>query len=168
MSRGLQYTVAYTFAKAIDWWAGTIPQPEYWHLNKGDQANSNPHLLNTSVIYELPFGEGRKFLERLRRAVAYRGRMAGQRVLHRPIRDAVHRDRRTPRRSTPATARTRRPIRSRSREILGGLAPYFDVDRVQAGHRGAIRNGRIQHAARTRRGQPGPEPLPDFLAQAAT
>jgi len=28
MSRGLQYTVAYTFAKAIDWWAGTIPQPE--------------------------------------------------------------------------------------------------------------------------------------------
>ena len=28
MSNGLQYTVAYTFAKAIDWWAGTIPQPE--------------------------------------------------------------------------------------------------------------------------------------------
>ena len=24
---GLQYTVAYTFAKAIDWWAGSIPQP---------------------------------------------------------------------------------------------------------------------------------------------
>jgi hypothetical protein len=62
MSHGLQYTVAYTFAKAIDWWAGAIPQPEYWHLNKGDQANSNPHLLNTSVIYSLPFGSGRKFL----------------------------------------------------------------------------------------------------------
>ena len=62
MSQGLQYTVAYTFAKAIDWWAGTIPQPEYWHLNKGDQANSNPHMLNTSVIYSLPFGAGRKFL----------------------------------------------------------------------------------------------------------
>ena len=56
MSHGLRYTVAYTFAKAIDWWAGSIPQPEYWHLNKGDQANSNPHLLNTSVIYSLPFG----------------------------------------------------------------------------------------------------------------
>jgi hypothetical protein len=62
MSSGLQYTLAYTFAKAIDWWAGTIPQPEFRHLNKGDQANSNPHLLNASVIYELPFGNGRKFL----------------------------------------------------------------------------------------------------------
>ena len=62
MSSGLQYTVAYTFAKAIDWWAGTIPQPEYRHLNKGDQANSNPHMLNASVIYELPFGNGKTFL----------------------------------------------------------------------------------------------------------
>jgi hypothetical protein len=62
MSSGLQYTVAYTFAKAIDWWAGTIPQPEFQHLNKGDQANSNPHLFNTSVIYSLPFGNGQKFL----------------------------------------------------------------------------------------------------------
>jgi hypothetical protein len=61
MSSGLQYTVAYTFAKAIDWWAGTIPQPEYRHLNKGDQGNSNPHMLNASVIYELPFGNGKKF-----------------------------------------------------------------------------------------------------------
>jgi hypothetical protein len=55
--------VAYTFAKATDWWAGTIPQPEYQHLNKGDQANSNPHLLNVSVIYQLPFGAGRRFLD---------------------------------------------------------------------------------------------------------
>ncbi len=31
MSRGLQYSVAYTFGKAIDWWASTIPQPEYWY-----------------------------------------------------------------------------------------------------------------------------------------
>jgi hypothetical protein len=62
ISNGLQYTVAYTFAKAIDWWAGTIPQPEYQYLNKGDQSNSNPHLLNASFIYELPFGNGRKFV----------------------------------------------------------------------------------------------------------
>jgi len=61
-SSGLQYTVAYTFAKAIDWWAGAIPQPEYWYLNKGDQANSTPHLLNVSAIYQLPFGSGRRFL----------------------------------------------------------------------------------------------------------
>ena len=90
---GLQYTVAYTFAKAIDWWAGTIPQPEYWHLNKGDQANSNPHMLNISVIYELPFGIGTEVPERLRRAVARLRRVAGERVLHRALRDAVHGDR---------------------------------------------------------------------------
>ena len=35
MSSGLQYTVAYTFAKAIDWWAGTIPQPEYLAPEQG-------------------------------------------------------------------------------------------------------------------------------------
>jgi hypothetical protein len=63
LSSGLQYTVAYTFAKAIDWWAGTIPQPEYQYLNKGDQANNSPHLLNVSVIYQLPFGSGRRFLD---------------------------------------------------------------------------------------------------------
>jgi hypothetical protein len=32
-------------------------------LNKGDQANSTPHLLNVSVIYQLPFGTGRRFLD---------------------------------------------------------------------------------------------------------
>jgi len=60
MSRGLQYSVAYTYGKTIDWWANTIPQPEYWYLNKADTGL--PHTLNTSVIYELPFGNGRKFL----------------------------------------------------------------------------------------------------------
>jgi len=60
MSRGLQYSVAYTYGKTIDWWASTIPQPEYWYLNKGETGV--PHTLNTSVIYELPFGSGRKFL----------------------------------------------------------------------------------------------------------
>jgi hypothetical protein len=62
MDNGLQYTAAYTYAKATDWWAGTIPQPEYWDLNRGDQSNSTPHLFNTSAMYELPFGPGRKFL----------------------------------------------------------------------------------------------------------
>ena len=92
MSQGLQYTVAYTFAKAIDWWAGSIPQPEYWHLNKGDQANSNPHLLNTSVIYSLPFGAGRKFLNDSGVMSHICGWVAGQCVFHRQIRNAVHRD----------------------------------------------------------------------------
>ena len=34
-SNGFQYTVAYTFSKTINWWAGSIPQPQYWALNKG-------------------------------------------------------------------------------------------------------------------------------------
>jgi hypothetical protein len=50
------------FAKAIDWWAGAIPQPEYQYLNKGDQANSTAAPLNVSVIYLLPFGSGQRFL----------------------------------------------------------------------------------------------------------
>jgi hypothetical protein len=60
MNRGLQYSFAYTFAKTINWWASTIPQPEYWYLNKGETGL--PHTLNISVVYELPFGSGRKFL----------------------------------------------------------------------------------------------------------
>ena len=62
-SNGMQYTVAYTFSKAINWWAGTIPQPEYWALNKGVSASDTPHLFNTSLVYELPFGSGRKLLK---------------------------------------------------------------------------------------------------------
>jgi hypothetical protein len=60
MSNGLQYSVAYTYAKTIDWWLGSIPQPQYWDLNKGETGL--PHTLNVSAVYELPFGPGRKFL----------------------------------------------------------------------------------------------------------
>ena len=60
---GFQYTFAYTFSKSINWWAGSIPQPEYFALNKGQAANNTPHLVNTSVVYELPFGKGKKYLQ---------------------------------------------------------------------------------------------------------
>jgi Carboxypeptidase regulatory-like domain/TonB dependent receptor len=65
MSGGFQLTFAYTYAKATDWWAGTIPIPEYWDLNKGPQGGTYaavPHKMDMSAVYELPFGEGRKFL----------------------------------------------------------------------------------------------------------
>ena len=127
MSGGLQYTVAYTFAKAIDWWAGTIPQPEFQHLNKGDQANSNPHLFNASVIYSLPFGQGQRFLDD---AGALSHIAGGWQV------NAFF----TARSGTPftVTASTaslnagsgtpqRADLVAEDVEILDGISPYFDV-----------------------------------------
>lgn len=61
-ANGLQYTFSYTWSKAINWWAGNIPQPEYFALNKGEAANNTPHLFNSSLVYELPFGKGKRFL----------------------------------------------------------------------------------------------------------
>ena len=72
MIRGFQFTSAYTYARAIDWWAGNIAIPEYYHLNKATQGGgsfqaaragtSTPHKVDASVIYQLPFGSGRRFL----------------------------------------------------------------------------------------------------------
>jgi hypothetical protein len=59
---GFSMTGSYTYARGIDWWAGGILIPEYWSLNKGTQGGNTPHKLDVSAIYELPFGEGKKFL----------------------------------------------------------------------------------------------------------
>jgi hypothetical protein len=127
MSNGFSYTAAYTYAKAIDWWAGTIPQPEYRYLNKGEQANSNPHLLNASVIYELPFGSGKRFLS----SSGVASHIAGGWQVNAFL---------TARSGTPFTVtasnaslnagtgtnQTADQIKD-DVEILGGLSPYFDV-----------------------------------------
>jgi hypothetical protein len=62
MSDGFQFTAAYTLSKTTNWWAATttIPIPQYASLNKGETGN--PHKFNASLIYELPFGAGRKLL----------------------------------------------------------------------------------------------------------
>jgi len=60
LSEGIQFTAAYTFSKTIDWWAAAIPIPQYWDLNKGETGS--PHKLNASLIYQLPFGAGRRWL----------------------------------------------------------------------------------------------------------
>lgn len=62
LSNGFAFTTAYTYARGIDWWAGGIAIPEYWHLNKGTRSGDTPHKLDGSAMYELPFGAGRKFL----------------------------------------------------------------------------------------------------------
>lgn len=60
MSDGIQFTAAYTYSKTIDWWAAGIPIPEYFYLNKAETGR--PHRLNASLVYELPFGGGRRWL----------------------------------------------------------------------------------------------------------
>jgi len=68
MANGFQLTSAYTYAKSTDWWADTIAIPEYWDLNKGPQGGATrvgasvPHKVDASVVYEMPFGKGKKFL----------------------------------------------------------------------------------------------------------
>ena len=68
MTNGFQFTSAYTYAKATDWLAGNIPIPEFWHLNKAVQGGetpagaSTPHKVDLSAIWEVPVGEGRRFL----------------------------------------------------------------------------------------------------------
>jgi hypothetical protein len=59
---GFQYTVAYTFSKTIDWWAGGNALPQYWALNKGLAGSNVPNVLNATVAYDLPFGTGKQFL----------------------------------------------------------------------------------------------------------
>ena len=66
MSDGVQFTAAYTLSKTTDWWRGntnpnqTIAIPEFYDLNKGEIGS--PQRLNASLVYELPFGEGKKWL----------------------------------------------------------------------------------------------------------
>ena len=90
MSRGLQYSVAYTYGKTIDWWAGTIPQPEYWYLNKAETGL--PHTLNIVGHLRAAIRQRQKIPDG-GRPVQHLRRMADQRVLQRAIRRAVQRHR---------------------------------------------------------------------------
>jgi hypothetical protein len=60
MSGGIQFSGAYTYAKSTNWFVTSIPIPQYMYLNKGEVGT--PNKFNASLIYELPFGSGRKWV----------------------------------------------------------------------------------------------------------
>ena len=82
MSNGLAYTVAYTWSKALGDFldhlsagggaVGNNPSSAYaMEKDYGLLAFDIPHRLVTSFIYELPFGDGRRFSPRARSAPSH-------------------------------------------------------------------------------------------------
>lgn len=63
LSAGFSFTAAYTRAKGTDYWATAILIPEYRNLNRGPASNVSPNKVDLSATYELPFGEGKRFLQ---------------------------------------------------------------------------------------------------------
>jgi len=67
MARGLDFTVAYTFSKAIDdtrSYGSGVGQQNYYD-RRGERSlsvNDQPHILTFSYVYQLPFGAGKKYL----------------------------------------------------------------------------------------------------------
>jgi len=71
-SAGLQLNAGYTFSKAIAAFAGNIPIPQYFNLNRGLQGGATttaslaqvgdvPHKFTLSAVQELPFGKGKRY-----------------------------------------------------------------------------------------------------------
>ncbi|MCW5980749.1 MAG: TonB-dependent receptor [Bryobacteraceae bacterium] len=68
MSRGLMFTLAYTFSKAManteGFSSGTGAQDWFNRaLDKSITSIDQPHILTFSYIYELPFGRGKRFAQ---------------------------------------------------------------------------------------------------------
>lgn len=63
MADGFSFTAAYTRAKGTDWWATGILIPQFRDLNRGPSSNVSPNKVDLAATYELPFGEGKRFLK---------------------------------------------------------------------------------------------------------
>jgi hypothetical protein len=61
-SSGLTLNAGFTWSKSLTAFAGSIPIPQYWYLNKGFQSSNLPYKLTISSVYELPVGKGKAFL----------------------------------------------------------------------------------------------------------
>jgi hypothetical protein len=55
---------AYTWSKSISNFAGNIPIPEYFSRNKGLAQIDIPHKFTLAAVMEMPFGKGKRFLNR--------------------------------------------------------------------------------------------------------
>ncbi len=128
MSDGFQMSASYTFAKATDWWAGSIAIPEYFDLNKGVQAGNTPHKIDVSAVYQLPFGPGKAHLNNGGVAAALLGGWQ--------VNSLISAASGTPFTISAATASLNAPgspqvaDQTKDVEILGGntsTEPYFDV-----------------------------------------
>ena len=79
MSKGLSFTAGYTFSKSMDMGGGgnsasaesrnNIQNPRNVRSAYGLSDFNYPHRLTTSLIYDMPFGHGRKYLGASNRAL---------------------------------------------------------------------------------------------------
>ncbi len=67
---GLTVSASETWSKAISNFAGTIPIPQYFKLNKGVTSFNIPQHFTLASTYELPFGKGKQFLNSSSRMVS--------------------------------------------------------------------------------------------------
>jgi hypothetical protein len=70
LSRGLEFLITYTWSKSMDdqsatpntsYWGGSIhmQDPNRRYLDRSVSQFNDPHVLNLSYIYQLPFGQGK-------------------------------------------------------------------------------------------------------------
>jgi hypothetical protein len=82
MSHGLQTTVAYTWGHALDDATGAFSQTgastilmtangPLFHANYGNTDNDQRQAVTVSILYELPFGRGRQFVNKVPKAADY-------------------------------------------------------------------------------------------------
>jgi outer membrane receptor protein involved in Fe transport len=64
LSRGIAFTLAYTWSRSIDYTSnnGGLGNPIFLEFNKGPADFDRTHGLSISHTFELPFGRGRKYL----------------------------------------------------------------------------------------------------------
>jgi carboxypeptidase family protein len=75
LSRGVAFTLAYTWSRSIDYTSnnGGLANPIFLEFNKGASDFDRTHGLSLSHTWELPFGRGRKYLRQGTAAVILGG-----------------------------------------------------------------------------------------------